>query len=222
MKQMAINQSITKPSYVEGRITMMNILKKLLVPMLLLCLLCPAALAEDFTAMTRDELLKYIAAANSELWVRDNNIKQSQTLPTPIEGLTIYITDYEYNSDSSYEQLTITFVFHNNSSEDADLYLTLASINDWEIGSYYGIMVDAGYKKRSTIKVSASNLDMLELSSVNDIYAMRIEVAANRNGDNSYGWDKGEGAWYYSLTYDAESDCLSVVDYDLRDYSERK
>ena len=200
----------------------MNMLKKMLVTLLLLCLLCSTAVAEDFSAMTRDELLQHIATVKSELWLRDNNIEQSQALLTPVEGLIIYITDCKYDPKASRKQMTISFVIHNNSSENVDFYLDIASINDWQVDADCFIMIDAGYKARYSITQDASDLDMLELSSVSDIYAMRMRISANRNGNYSYGCEEGEGPWYYSLSYNADSDCFVVVDYDLRDYAERK
>lgn len=160
-------------------------LKKLICLLVALVLCLPVyAAAEDFSAMSTEELQTLIDQARAELLNRELATAE-KTVIVEADGITVTLTgevDLETNYDDT-KTLKLNVTVTNTSDKDMAVSLDSIYINGWEGWGFSSFELAAGKKTKDTIEIYEVDVDA-ELTALDQLET--IEFHFYTYDPNSY------------------------------------
>ncbi len=147
-------------------------MKKLLAVILVLFMLIPCAIAEDYSSYTTEDLHRIVDAARNELEKREL-IADNNLLIFDDQNVQIYMTgngrQWEY-SGTNYFDLELIVI--NNTENDIYIDFENLSINGWNVPSGNFPQTTAGKKKKDKITLSLTAANIQNYSEIEDMEAV--------------------------------------------------
>ena len=148
-------------------------MKKLLAVALVLCLLVPCAVAEDFDFASYDSetLHRIVDLARNELINRELKV-QSNLLIFDYENVQVYLTGkcWLRNSSKGEIYMDLEVIGINNRNEEITVEFDKCFINGWQLTSPTDLYaISAGKKKKDTIIVTISDANISTTDEIEDM-----------------------------------------------------
>lgn len=143
-------------------------LRKIVCIMAVLALLLTIgiAAAEDYSAMTNDELLGIMDAVRTELFTRDLSLSEDEVF-VETDGFKMYL-DKSKEITFSYGYLRLPVILVNNTEDDLSFQAENGSVNGWD--EYVGIgNVSANKKNRAELTISCEDAGIKAIDEIEDI-----------------------------------------------------
>ena len=160
-------------------------MKKLLAVILLLCMLMPCAVAEDYTAYTTEELHAIVDAARNELTKREL-VAKSKLLVFDDYNVQIYMTGngrpWEYGEEKYFD---LEFIVINGTEHNIAVGFNDVSINGWNVAGGIISKIMAGKKMKGTIILSLTGASLDSYTGIEDLEAT-ISFHSSDTGDVLY------------------------------------
>jgi hypothetical protein len=170
---------------VTGKIKEVFCMKKLLAVVLLMCMLVPCAVAEDYTAYTTEELHAIVDAARNELTKRELAAK-SNLLVFDDYNVQIYMTGngrpWEYGGKKYFY---LEFIVINGTEYNIAVDFIDMSINGWNVGGGNISKTMAGKKNKDTIILSLTGANLDTYTGIEDVETT-IAIRSADTGDELY------------------------------------
>jgi hypothetical protein len=150
-------------------------MKKMIVILVSLALICASSLAEgiDWASMTDEELHAAIEAAQAELNGRYNIGSNDLTAEIVVfnqDGRTLTLSNGREGNYMNYDLcLEFDAVYENNGESNDELVLNECYVNGWDIGALGDFDSRPGHRKMDTIVIGLDDTDVKSLDEIETI-----------------------------------------------------